>query len=67
MDIGALRVFGRWAAAVLLLLLVAGVRAQGEIPARVGRIAAVSGEVLLFDAEAQRMGGRHPQPAVRPG
>lgn len=53
MDIGACRVFGRWAAAVLLLLLVAGARAQSENPARVGRIAAVSGEVRLFDAEAR--------------
>jgi hypothetical protein len=54
MGIGALGLFGRWAAVVLLLsLFVAGVRAQNESPARVGRIAAVSGEVRLLDAEAR--------------
>jgi len=54
MVMGAVRVFGRCTAVLLLVtLLVAGVRAQSESPARVGRIAAVSGEVWLFDTEAR--------------
>jgi len=53
MDESAIRVLGRCAAAVLLLVLVAGVRAQDDTPARAGRIAAVSGDVQLFDAETR--------------
>ena len=46
------RWLGRWA--LLLLLLTAAVaRAQGDLPTRVGRIAAVSGEVWLFDTESR--------------
>jgi hypothetical protein len=53
MGIAAVRVFGRCMAAVLLLVLVAGVRAQNDASARAGRIAAVSGEVWLFDGDAR--------------
>jgi hypothetical protein len=44
----------QWAVVVGVLLLTAALaRAQGDPPARVGRIAALSGEVWLFDAETR--------------
>jgi len=55
MGKGAVHGLGRWTAGVVLLLLVvAGVNAQQEPPARVGRIATVSGDVQLFDTETQQ-------------
>ena len=52
MNSGGLRRLGQWAA-MALLLAAAFARAQGDPPARVGRIAALSGQVWLFDTESR--------------
>jgi hypothetical protein len=51
MQAGALRRRGRWSIALLLVLLAGLGHAQNDPPARVGRIASVSGTVWLFDTE----------------
>lgn len=53
MSSGTTKLLGRWALVLWLLLLGAAARSQGDPPARVGRIAAVSGEVWLFDTESR--------------
>lgn len=55
MNQGGLLAWGGRAMALLLLLVfTAGAGAQAEPPTRVGRIAALSGDVRLFDSEARQ-------------
>ena len=53
MNAGAMRRPARWWLALLLAWLAAVAQAQNEPPARVGRIAAVEGQVWLYDAETR--------------
>ena len=52
MGNGAMGLLARWGL-VLLILLAPLARAQQEPPARVGRLAAVDGEVWLYDTESR--------------